>query len=184
MSLELIIGPMFSGKSTELLRRIRRYEISGYNILKVGYMHDWRSKSCIKTHDDISTDIILIDKLSKVFDLSDYVLYDIIVFDEAQFFPDLCDTIKLILHSNKKVICAGLSGSYKREPFLNMSNIISYATDITHLKAICTYHQNLNEKCCGEEAPYTCKIKGQLNDNIEIGDNDMYVPRCYKHFNK
>lgn len=179
--LELIIGPMFAGKSTELLKRIRRYTLSSKNILIVGIRMDSRSGEYICTHDQQKLSLTLVDKLSEIFETSKYIESDVIVFDEAQFFPELIGDVKQCLSDSKIVLCAGLSGTYKLTPFDNISQLISIATDITFLKAICT-HTNQNGKICGNDAPYTIKYNDSNNTIIETGGSDVYAPRCLTHY--
>lgn len=181
--LEMIIGPMFAGKSTELLRRIRRYKLCKKNMIIVGNSIDTRSGDFIKSHNGDSQKIVVVSKLSDVFLLDEYLSCDIISFDEAQFFPDLVDGVKKMLNDDKHVLCSGLSGTFKRTPFENIAQLTSLATNITFLTAICTYVDE-NNNPCNCDAPYTTKFKSHLKEstNIETGGSEMYTPRCYKHF--
>ena len=181
--LELIIGPMFAGKSTELLRRIRRYKLCKKNMIIIGNQIDSRSGEFIKSHNGESQKLILVSKLSDIFLLDTYASSNIIVFDEAQFFPDLVESVKKMLNDDKHILCSGLSGTFKRTPFENISQIISLATDITFLTAICTYIDE-NNISCNCDASYTTKFKSYTKEssNVETGGSDLYTPRCYKHF--
>lgn len=190
MSLELIIGPMFAGKSTELLRRIRRYKLFNKNIIVVGISMDSRSGKFLCTHDQQKYSICIVDNLGQLFHDEHYLHSDIIVFDEAQFFPDLVECVKLFLKDKKHVLCAGLSSTYKQTPFENISQLISLASDITFLKAICTHtyytHTTHESTICGKDAPFTSKLvtcpDTCIDDDIAVGGSDVYAPRCSEHF--
>lgn len=197
-SLEVILGPMYAGKSTELLRRVRRYKLSGNNILIVSNDIDTRSGSYIRTHDGVEYTGVRVSQLSDIFEMDDYETYDIICFDEAQFFSDLIQSVHKLLKDNKRILCAGLSGTFKRTPFDNISDLISLATDITFLKSICTFtstssrgtssrgtsssNTSTTQVVCGKDAPYTKKISGTNNNEIQIGDMETYCPRCLEHY--
>lgn len=175
--LEVIIGPMFAGKSTELIRRIRRYTLKNNKIIIVGNIIDIRSGNCILTHNNEMLDVIVVSKLSDIFKMQNYETTNIIAFDEAQFFPDLIESVKIMLKDNKHILCSGLNGTFKRTPFENISELISLATNITFLTAICT-HKN-----CHKDAPYTTKMNTLcVINNIETGGLEMYEPRCSEHY--
>ncbi len=187
-SLEVILGPMYAGKSTELLRRVRRYKLSGNKILIVSNDIDTRSGSYIRTHDGVEYTGVRVSQLSDIFEMEDYETYDIICFDEAQFFSDLIQSVQKLLKDNKRILCAGLSGTFKRTPFDNISDLISLATNITFLKSICTFthdpttRTSTTRTVCGKDAPYTKKISGTNNNEIQIGDMETYCPRCLEHY--
>lgn len=181
--LELILGPMFANKTTDLLRRIRRHKLSEKKILIVGNSLDTRSGQFICTHDGIKEPIIMVERLEYIFDDEKYKECDIIAFDEMQFFEDLVESVRIMLLDGKHIICSGLSGTYKQTPFENVSQLISLATDVTFLKAICVYKDS-NGKVCGNDAPFTIKITGIHENNekdIEVGGLELYCPRCLKH---
>jgi thymidine kinase len=89
-SLEMIIGPMFAGKSTELLRRVQKHAISGKSCLYVKYAADTRyDTTCISTHDQLKREAHQVSKMSELGDI--WMNYDVIGIDEGQFFPDIVD---------------------------------------------------------------------------------------------
>ena len=118
--IELIMGPMFSGKSTELLRRLNRHEFAGNRVLLVKHQADMRykgSESRVVTHDQNSRKAQLsTDDLTR--DLTDEILsnYDVLGIDEAQFFDkEILTIVESIANSGKIVILAGLDGSFHRK---------------------------------------------------------------------
>jgi len=185
MSIKLIIGPMFSGKTTELLRRLKRHKLSHKKVLIVKYSKDERySKTEICTHDNIkhdkSYDVINTNDLNEVADylqqqMEDYNPIDVIGIDEGQFFDDInifCDL--WTNYHNKKIIISALNGDYKRKMFNNLVTLIPICEDITKLTSICR---------CGQEASFTHrKIKGEEQEII--GGKDIYKPLCRNCFFK
>lgn len=173
--IQLIIGPMFAGKTTELFRRINRY--SNKNCICFKHISDNRYDSnSIVTHDDQSISAISCKKLF------DYILriskYDIIGIDEGQFFPDLTDFCEKMANSGKTVIVAALNGDFKRNPFLNISNLIPLAEEILHLKAICTSCNSFQTSASFTyRKPLSCKESSE-DTQIIIGGKDLYLPVC------
>lgn len=181
--LEVIVGPMFSGKSTELVRRIERYNLIGHKLLIIGNTMDTRSGSWIKTHTNNKKAVFeKVTHLMEIRSFEEYSTANIIVFDEAQFFDDVVGAVREFMYDGKHVLCAGLSGTYQRTPFDNISNLLSLATDVVFLKAICTFSHN-ERTVCGNDAPFTSKFGGTC-DTVEIGDATLYAPRCYEHYDK
>jgi thymidine kinase len=168
--LNLIIGPMFSGKSTELLRRYRRYKLAGKKCLLVKHVSDTRysdgTDSMIITHDNIKYSAIKCSQLEELVNIVENQLlqyYDVILIDEIQFYSDahLCDKWANLV----TVEACGLSGDFERKPFEQISNLIPKADNITFLTAIC--------KLSGQEAPFTKRTSNEKT-KIVIGGADCY----------
>lgn len=174
MSIELIIGPMFSGKTTEMLRRLNRHKLGNKKILVVKYDKDDRyCKNAICTHDNIKNDksyyIINTDNLDSVSELLEKKFVDVIGIDEGQFFENIdvyCD-LWANFH-NKKIIIAALNGDYKRKMFENITELLPKCENITKLTSICK---------CGEEASFTHRKNKEQKQEI-IGGKDIYEPLC------
>jgi thymidine kinase len=109
--IELIIGPMFSGKSTSLLLRIRRLIIAEKKCIVVKYKHDTRySELCMATHDKSMIEAVPCSRLG---DLYEHLLsFDIIGVDEGQFFPDIVEETERLASAGKTVIIAALDGTF------------------------------------------------------------------------
>jgi len=136
MSLNLIIGSMYSGKSTELMRRVKRLQSIGMRCLIVNHTNDIRvNGDFIQSHDGamlsaIKTDDILLINTNN---------FDAIVIDEAQFFTNLKPAVMLMVEKHlKHVIVAGLSGDYCRQPFGEILELVPLADDITFKRALCS----------------------------------------------
>lgn len=175
MSFTLIIGPMFSGKSTELIRRCKRYVSVGLRVLICNSEKDIRTKrNSVSTHDGTVVKAQSVDEMNEKWVASVSNDYDVIAFDEGQFYDNLCDIVKKLKNS-KHVIVSGLSGDYKCEPWETISKLIPLADDIIHTKALCVN--------CYIDAPFTRKLV--LTDKkIEIGNKDKYVAVCNKCYIK
>src|SRR6056300_461513 len=168
-NISLIIGPMFSGKTSELFRRIRRATIAKKKCIIINYAHDNRySEEQASTHDLFKMDCISCLKLS---DIHDEMLKDINVIgiDEAQFFEDVTEAVEKWSSLGINVILSGLDGNYKREPFGDLLKLVPKSSKVDKLTAICTY--------CGQEAPFT-KRTVVSEDEVLIGGSDKYVASC------
>lgn len=174
--LTIIMGCMFAQKTTELLKRIRRYESIGYKVLVVNFHHDTRyGSNCISSHD--------IDKhparpLGVLSDLTDEEIcnYNVIVIDEGQFFPDLHKTVtNWVDNFAVHVVVSGLDGDSERRPFGDLLRLIPHAEEVVRLNAYCS-------KCRdGTIANFSCRLK-ESNEQISIGAADQYLPMCRSHY--
>jgi thymidine kinase len=139
--MQLIFGPMFSGKSTELLRRIRRHTIAKRKCLVVKYANDTRySKDNLATHDRMEWVAQPATTLREVLHVAQD--YDVIGIDEGQFFPDI-DLAEKLANQGKTVIVAALDGTFQRKPFGKVLELIPLAEDVTKLTAVCMICQNV-----------------------------------------
>jgi len=180
--LEIIIGNMFSGKSTELIRRYNREKTLNKRILVVNYCLDSRysrfaNDDTIATHDKNYVECLKIDKLSYIIENNIIDNYDSFFIDEAQFFTDLyVVVIKLVEEHNKHVVLAGLDGDSNRNKFGDLISLIPICDTVDKLTAYCN-------KCNdGTYGPFTKKI-GNNDKLIEIGGKELYIPVCRYHFN-
>lgn len=177
MSLEIVVGPMFSGKSSYALSYVRRQRVIDKKVLvmKPDIDNRYSDKSILITHNQETlpckiwrTDfpLTLIDEMRES---------DCIVFEEAQFFKNLTNTIIYLLRAYKKdVLIVGLDGDALQKPFGEILDCIPWASKITKLNALCS-------KCKdGTLAPYTKRISNNPNQ-IDVGAEDKYVSVCLKH---
>ena len=170
--LELVVGPMFSGKSTELVRRLKRMQAAKKPYLSLVYSKDNRyfseDEAVIGTHDQLSAPARKIPSLSDV-PQADIDAVDTIVIDEGQFFASTLHYVPTWLYQGKNVIVAALNSTWQQQPFPGISQLYAIATRITHLTAICTM--------CGRDAPYSKKLceNGLI---VEIGGAEKYTAVC------
>lgn len=191
--LEVIAGPMNSGKSTELIRELKRRQIAGQEVLVIKPKLDNRSTEKIVSKDGPSLPAIETEDTSELILLTEAWIRDhpnkeyVLGIDEAQFFDDsLPGAIKYITSTlNCQVIAAGLPRDFRGEPFGPMPYILAMAQHVTSLFAICTFKEG--DKTCGRPASETYRsINGKpanFNDPIVlVGDqNEGYGSRCVEH---
>jgi len=172
MSLELIIGSMYSGKSTELMRRVKRVKSIGMHCLVINHSNDTRvDGEFVQTHDGSTLAAVKTDDLLLV----NIKPYDTIAIDEAQFFNNLRTAVMLMVETHKKhVIVAGLSGDYLRQPFGEILQLMPLADDVEYKRALC--------KLCahpGRLASFTKRISDE-KETVSVGSTYMAVCRmCY-----
>jgi thymidine kinase len=164
--LHLILGCMFSGKTSELLNKYDRYIIGGRKCMLIKYEKDKRyDPTCVTTHNNIKVKSYVCNYLSEV---DKYVKdYDIIFIDEIQFYLDAfvyCEKWSVI--HNKIIYVCGLNGTYDRKPFDIISKLIPLANSIIFKTAVC--RQN------GVDAIYSQRIGNSTNVE-DIGGEDKYT---------
>ncbi|KAA8595173.1 hypothetical protein FQN60_012308 [Etheostoma spectabile] len=147
--IQVIFGPMFSGKSTELMRRVRRFQIAQYNCLVIKYAKDIRySDTGMATHDRSTMEAVPANCLEDVRSLALQVC--VIGIDEGQFFPDTVEFCEQMANLGKTVIVAALDGTFQRKAFGNILNLVPLAESVVKLHAVCMQ--------CYKEAAYTKRI--------------------------
>jgi len=171
----LYIGCMFSGKTSELIRRINRYKSIQKKVLFVNYIEDIRYGSDnIYTHDKIGCEGIYLHKLSSLIEKVDK--YNVFVINEGQFFEDIYTiSIDLCERYGKDVLICGLDGDFKRQTFkYNLLNLIPYADNVEILTAYCSI--------CKDETParFSKRISNETEQKV-IGSSN-YIPVCRKHY--
>ena len=179
--LELIIGPMFAGKSTELFRKIDIYRKINKNVLIINHSLNSRygfTSSSLVTHDKKVIENVM--EVSELGQIEDKLIEDsdLIVIDELQFFKDGYENvIKFVEEYKKHVVCAGLDGDFNRKPFGDVLRLIPLCDNIIKLKALC-------KKCGdGKEALFSKKIiVSNRGGQVEVGSNDIYIPVCRNCF--
>ena len=167
--IELILGPMFSGKSTRLIEIIRKsvYQAKKSIMVKLYADKRYSEKSEVVTHDLIKYDSIDCKQLRDSFDKLKN--YDVIGIDEGQFFPDLVEVCEELALLKKTVIVAALNGDFRMEPFPVIARLISKSDKIKLLKAYC-FH-------CHKDAKFSLRIV-QSNETVLIGAGEAYKPAC------
>lgn len=169
--IEVITGCMFSGKTEELIRRLRRAKIAKQKVVIFKPNIDTRySSNSIVSHSEQSLPSILIKDVKEILDLVEDA--QVIGIDEAQFFSnDLLDVCNKLADDGKRVIVAGLDMDYKGIPFEPMPQLLSVAEYITKSLAICVV--------CGNPADRTQR-KTHSSERVIVGAADVYEARCRK----
>ena len=169
--IEVIAGCMFSGKTEELIRRLRRAKIAKQKVVIFKPNIDTRySTNSIVSHSEQSLPSILIKDVKEILDLVEDA--QVIGIDEAQFFSaDLINVCNQLADDGKRVIVAGLDMDYRGVPFEPMPQILSVAEYITKSLAICVE--------CGNPADRTQR-KTSSSERVIVGAADVYEARCRK----
>ena len=174
--LELIIGPMFSGKSTELIRRIRLLQKIDKKVLVTKPQIDIRyNQDKITSHNYESVECKVLSRLDEICD--DHILnYDTIIVDEGQFFPDLVNTItRWVNNYSVNIIVGGLDGDFQRKPIGQILDLIPMADKCVKLNSLCNICKD------GTEAPFSFRLV-KSNNIVLVGGSESYIPVCRKHF--
>ena len=167
--IEVICGSMFSGKTEELIRRVRRAQIAKMDtIIFKPKVDDRYSPEHIVSHNQMKLN-------SKIVETSDEILTqsqkaEVVAIDEAQFFDDdIVEICNILAKQINRVIVAGLDTDYRGEPFGPMPNLICEADYVDKLRAICVK--------CGNPATYTQRTSKD-SQRVVIGETDIYEARC------
>ena len=167
--IEVICGSMFSGKTEELIRRVKRARIANQKVLIFKPKKDVRyGKDVVVSHDDNSFESIPVETSREILDnISDA---NVIGIDEAQFFdadlPAVCQKLAI---RGSRVIIAGLDMDFRGVPFGPMPNLLAVAEYITKVHAICPH--------CGNIATHSYRLSGET-ETVVLGEKDKYEPRC------
>ena len=171
--IEVICGSMFSGKTEELIRRIRRAEIAKMNTIIFKPNIDNRySSNHIVSHNQSKMESILINDINEILENSKEM--DVIGVDEAQFFNnELIPICKKLAKDNKRVVVAGLDTDFKGDPFGPMPALMCEADFLDKLRAICVK--------CGNPASFSQRLI-KNSEQVVIGETDIYEARCRNCF--
>lgn len=202
--LSVCVGPMYSGKTTRLIKIINRLRLLNVGFVYVNTLKDVRDSKnfFISTHDgfikenmdlfakDVKyTDkeyFVKVNKLSELLENETYMneIHDkqVILIDEGQFFDDLVEsTLKLVDIHKKTLFVSGLDGNWKRDKFGNISDLLPHADHFKKISAFChncfTVHGQRNL------APFSYYISNDKNITTDIGGSDKYISLCRKCYN-
>jgi thymidine kinase len=173
--LEVVCGPMFSGKSEELIRRLRRAEIAGQRALIVKPRIDDRYDiGHVVSHAGAKMRAVAVGRPEEIDGLAHG--YDAVGIDEVQFFaPSIVDVIERLIARGTRVVVAGLDQDFRGLPFGSMPELLCRAELVDKLQAVC--HR------CGGPATMTQRLVGGLpapadGETIVVGALDSYEARC------
>jgi thymidine kinase len=172
--LEIIVGPMFAGKTKRLISTYNHFKTAG-NIIAINNHLDIRyGNNVICSHDNQCIPALMINDLYNAWFFKENEFYDdlhksdFILINEAQFFKDLYIIVYNMLKHGKKIFLYGLDGDFKQNKFGEILDLIPLCNYIEKLKAICNY--------CGGHAYFTHRLDNAIQQ-VHIG-NDNYVPLC------
>jgi thymidine kinase len=154
---------MFSGKTTELLRKYERYQLAQRKCIFIKYNKDNRYENGQITHNGLKVNAFPYDKLAD----SDNIVqgYDIVCIDEIQFYPDAPEYCDKWANEGKIVVACGLNGKFDRTQWDVISDLIPLVEDITYLTAICLDN--------GNQATYSKRLTDDTRAEV-VGGKDMY----------
>jgi thymidine kinase len=174
---EVICGSMFSGKSEELMRRLRRASIAGQSTVVVKPTLDVRyDASRICSHDGRGLDAHCVQRADEVLLVPGVETIDVVAIDEAQFLDDeLPHVVKFLADRGKRVIVAALDQDFRGEPFGSIPQVMAMAEFVDKLQAICAK--------CGAPASRTQRLidgvpAGEHDPLIKVGGTESYEARC------
>jgi thymidine kinase len=174
-NVEVICGPMFSGKTEELIRRVRRAQIARQKVQIFKPAIDNRyHETNVVSHSSLeiaATPVIdAIDILKKLYDST-----RIVAIDEIQFFDhSIIKIVKKLARRGVRVICAGLDQDYRGSSFGPMPELLAISDDVCKVQAICTV--------CGAGATKTYRKPSDNTEQVLVGEADLYEARCRTHF--
>ncbi|KAJ3448260.1 thymidine kinase cytosolic [Anaeramoeba flamelloides] len=173
--IQLILGPMFGGKSSELIRRSRKYSIANKKCTVIKFARDVRySVDKCSTHDRVMMDAV--PCTGKLFEVEDKVKdCDVIGIDEGQFFEDIVEFSEHMANKGKVVLIAALDGTFERKPFGRVLELVSKAEEVIKLNAVCTITY--------KDAAFT-KRTSQEKEVQVIGGSDKYLAVSREGFYK
>jgi thymidine kinase len=167
--IEVVCGSMFSGKTEELIRRVKRARIANQKVLIFKPKKDIRyGTDVVVSHDDNKFDSIPVEASREILDhVGDA---NVIGIDEAQFFdgdlPAVCQKLAI---RGSRVIIAGLDMDFRGVPFGPIPNLLAVAEYITKVHAICPH--------CGNLATHSYRLSAET-ETVVLGEKDKYEPRC------
>ena len=171
--ISLIIGPMFSGKTTELIRQTKRYHYAGHSITVVKYAKDTRySTTQVQSHNGVVLDFPTICVSS----LEGHIINtDIIAIDEGQFIDHIQEFAEKATSRGQIVLIAGLDADFNVNPFPRITSLVHKAEKVKKLRAVCA---------CGAKASFSKLISTPPTNGVElIGGSESYKPVCRVCFN-
>ena len=184
--LELIIGPMFCGKTSKLLEIYKQCKFCNIPVTIINHSIDKRyHETMVSTHDKIMAPCIQANKLSEIWlndnqlvDNDSYNLLkksDVILINEGQFFSDLYEVVVDMLNKNKRVYICGLDGDFERKKFGSVLDLIPLCDKVTKLTSLCSLCKD------GTPGIFSMRLTNEREQTVVGSDN--YIPVCRKCYN-
>jgi len=188
--LELILGPMFSGKSSRIVEIYKQCEFCNISVAVINHTIDNRyDDELLSTHDKVKIPCMkterLMDLWNESIDLEDELTNipqvqqkikvatsEVILINEGQFFPDLEDFVRLLLNNGKKIYICGLDGDFERKKFGNILDLIPLCDKVTKLTSLCSLCKN------GTPGIFSMRLTNETDQTVVGSDN--YIPVCRK----
>jgi thymidine kinase len=172
--LEIIIGPMFSGKTSKLLNIYKQCKFCNIEVVVINHSLDLRYDSnMLSTHDKNMIPCYQMDKLYNLFlnPFNDsYKNAKVVLINEAQFFPDLEETVKQMLKDHKQIYISGLDGDFQQNKFGQILDLIPLCDKVSKYKSLCAICKN------GTPGIFSKRLTSEI-EQLVIG-SDNYLPVC------
>ncbi|MDC0253837.1 thymidine kinase [Bacteriovoracales bacterium] len=174
-SIEVVCGPMFSGKTEELIRRVRRAQIGRQKVQIFKPMIDNRyHNSDVVSHSSQSVEAQPVKNsleiLTRVYDST-----RVVAIDEIQFFDELIiKVVSKLARRGCRVICAGLDQDSDGRPFGSIPELLAISDSVDKVQAVCTV--------CGAPATKSVRVNSAKKEQVLVGHSDIYEARCRTHF--
>lgn len=180
--LQVVAGPMFAGKSEELMRRVRRARIAGLSVDVVSHaLDDRRGEGQVSSHSGLSVPSRSAPDVEALVASVQGRGLDLVAIDEAQFFgPGLIDAVDALVAEGVDVVVSGLCVTFDGRPFEPLPALMAIAEDVLKLTAVCAV--------CGEDAAFHQRLAAggggdPLNPTSDqVGGIESYQARCRRHF--
>jgi len=178
--LHLIVGPMFSGKSTRLIYYIRKYKTLDYPILVIKPTIDDRYDAmnvCSHNQEKETCHLVECDQLASVLEWDEYKSAKVVLVEEAQFFSGLVETVRHMMdRDQKRVYVSGLNGDFNRNVFGEIHMLLPLCSSIECLNALCM-------KCKdGTPAIYSKRTSHADSQQVLVAGKDVYESVCHAHY--
>lgn len=184
--LRLVVGPMFSGKSSYLLHIKRKYEVWNKRVLVVTHKKDERYglSQKVVTHNLDNCAALAVERVKDVYthirqEKKEGRLYDLVLIDEGQFFQDIYVwTPSIIEKFGCSIVVAALVSNYQKKPYTQVVSLLAEADKVVLLRACCSYPE------CDRKAPFTSRRKEfskETDENI-VAAGDVYQSFCREHW--
>ena len=188
--LELILGPMFSGKTSRLVEIYKQCKFCNISVTVINHTIDNRyDEELLSTHDKVKIPCIkterLLDLWTESIDLEDDIeiiprskdkckirISEVILINEGQFFPDLEEFVRILLNDGKKVYICGLDGDFERKRFGTILDLIPLCDKVTKLTSLCSLCKN------GTPGIFSMRLTNETDQTVVGSDN--YIPVCRK----
>jgi thymidine kinase len=172
--LEIIIGPMFSSKTTALLEIYKKCKFCNIPVSIINHTSDTRyHDAMISSHDKVLAPCLQAYKLQDIWLENTSLRYsDIILINEGQFFEDLYEVVLDMLKHNKKIYICGLDGDFERNKFGKILDLIPFCDNVYKLKSICSICKD------GTPGIFSMRLTNETEQTVVGSDN--YIPVCRK----
>tara|TARA_Y100001970_G_scaffold254352_1_gene330028 strand:+ start:1389 stop:2036 length:648 start_codon:yes stop_codon:yes gene_type:complete len=174
-SIEVVCGPMFSGKTEELIRRVRRSQIARQKVqIFKPSIDDRFHQSDVVSHSAQSIEAVPVKNsleiLNKVYDST-----RVVAIDEIQFFDEMIiKVVSKLARRGCRVICAGLDQDSNGRPFGSIPDLLAISDSVDKVQAVCTV--------CGAPATKSVRVDTSKKGQVVVGHSDIYEARCRTHF--